>query len=55
MNVSACRYGSPAFISLPHFLYADELRSLVDGMSPDPELHDFFFAVEPVSLIFKST
>ncbi|CAB3235288.1 unnamed protein product [Arctia plantaginis] len=47
MNVSACRYDSPAFISLPHFLYGDELRSLVDGMYPDPELHDFYFAVEP--------
>ncbi|KOB76700.1 Cameo2 [Operophtera brumata] len=23
MNVSACRFGSPAFLSLPHFLYAD--------------------------------
>ncbi|XP_061382843.1 protein peste-like [Danaus plexippus] len=48
MNVSACRYGSPAFMSLPHFLYGDpELRSYVTGLSPDPELHSFYFAIEP--------
>lgn len=48
MNVSACRYGSPAFLSLPHFLHGDpELRELVRGMDPDPDLHSFYFAVEP--------
>ncbi|XP_059055477.1 protein peste-like [Achroia grisella] len=48
MNVSACRYGSPAFISLPHFLYGDpRLRDLVTGMEPDPDKHSFYFAVEP--------
>ncbi|CAH2108669.1 unnamed protein product [Euphydryas editha] len=48
MNVSACRYGSPAFLSLPHFLHGDpELREKVRGLDPDPELHSFYFAVEP--------
>ncbi|KAM3963772.1 LOW QUALITY PROTEIN: scavenger receptor class B member 4 [Aphomia sociella] len=48
MNVSACRFGSPAFISLPHFLHGDpRLRDLVTGMDPDPEKHSFYFAVEP--------
>ncbi|XP_072938810.1 protein peste-like [Epargyreus clarus] len=48
MNVSACRYGSPSFISLPHFLYGDpQLRELVHGLDPDPEKHSFYFAVEP--------
>ncbi|XP_052755026.1 protein peste-like isoform X2 [Galleria mellonella] len=48
MNVSACRFGSPAFISLPHFLHGDpQLRDLVTGMDPDPEKHSFYFAVEP--------
>ncbi|CAH0406780.1 unnamed protein product [Chilo suppressalis] len=48
MNVSACRFGSPTFVSLPHFLRADPaLRAGVDGMKPDPEKHSFYFAVEP--------
>ncbi|KAJ8721182.1 hypothetical protein PYW07_001957 [Mythimna separata] len=48
MNVSACRYGSPAFLSLPHFLHGDaQLRDHVTGMQPDPEAHSFYFAVEP--------
>lgn len=51
MNVSACRFGSPAFLSLPHFLYADPaLREAVEGMAPDPDKHSFYFAVEPVSI-----
>ncbi|KAJ0175857.1 hypothetical protein K1T71_009016 [Dendrolimus kikuchii] len=48
MNVSACRFGSPAFITLPHFLHGDQsLRDMVTGMEPDPEKHSFYFAVEP--------
>ncbi|XP_028159775.1 protein peste-like [Ostrinia furnacalis] len=48
MNVSACRFGSPSFLSLPHFLHGDpELRDMVTGMEPDPEKHSFYFAVEP--------
>ncbi|XP_022814541.1 protein peste-like [Spodoptera litura] len=48
MNVSACRFGSPAFMTLPHFLHGDpQLRELVTGMQPDPDAHSFYFAVEP--------
>ncbi|XP_049696685.2 protein peste isoform X1 [Helicoverpa armigera] len=48
MNVSACRFGSPAFLSLPHFLHGDaQLREFVTGMQPDPDAHSFYFAVEP--------
>ncbi|XP_026732809.1 protein peste-like isoform X1 [Trichoplusia ni] len=48
MNVSACRFGSPAFLSLPHFLDGDpQLREAVEGMRPDPDAHSFYFAVEP--------
>ncbi|CAF4893469.1 unnamed protein product [Pieris macdunnoughi] len=48
MNVSACRYGAPAFLSLPHFLHGDqELRDKVQGLSPDPKKHSFYFGVEP--------
>ncbi|XP_068632464.1 protein peste-like [Battus philenor] len=48
MNVSSCRYGSPSFLSMPHFLHGDPgLLELVNGMEPDPEKHAFTFAVEP--------
>ncbi|XP_041984368.1 protein peste-like isoform X1 [Aricia agestis] len=48
MNVSACRYGSPSFLSLPHFLHGDpDLLDKVEGLAPDPDLHTFYFAVEP--------
>lgn len=51
MNVSACRYGAPAFVSLPHFLYGDPvLRQNLSGLRPDPEKHAFYFSVEPVSI-----
>ncbi|XP_013187176.1 protein peste [Amyelois transitella] len=48
MNVSACRFNSPSFVTLPHFLHADpRLKELVTGLEPDPEKHTFYFAVEP--------
>ncbi|XP_061704075.1 protein peste-like isoform X2 [Cydia pomonella] len=48
MNVSACRYGSPSFISLPHFLHADPaLAAAVSGLQPDEDKHSFYFSVEP--------
>ncbi|XP_063359266.1 protein peste-like [Cydia amplana] len=48
MNVSACRYGSPSFISLPHFLHADPaLAAAVSGLQPDDDKHSFYFSVEP--------
>lgn len=53
MNVSACRYGSPSFLSLPHFLYGDPaLREKVHGLDPNPDLHSFYFAVEPVRVFY---
>lgn len=48
MNVSACRYGAPAFLSLPHFLHGDHaLLAQVQGLDPHPDKHSFYFAVEP--------
>ncbi|KAJ8959906.1 hypothetical protein NQ318_011643 [Aromia moschata] len=48
LNVSACRYGSPAFVSLPHFYKADPYyRDIVEGVAPDAEKHDFFMTFEP--------
>ncbi|XP_046382372.1 protein peste-like isoform X3 [Ischnura elegans] len=48
VNASSCRYGSPAFVSFPHFLHADPYyASLIQGMSPDPKRHSFYITVEP--------
>ena len=49
MNVSACRYGAPVFVSLPHFNRADpNLRDQVIGLNPDDE-HDFSITLEPTT------
>ncbi|CAG9772833.1 unnamed protein product [Ceutorhynchus assimilis] len=48
LDISACRYGSPAFVSLPHFYKADPYyTSLVDGLEPNESRHDFFMIFEP--------
>ncbi|XP_050701794.1 protein croquemort-like isoform X2 [Eriocheir sinensis] len=42
LNAESCRYGSPAFISFPHFLHADPfLLDSVDGLSPNASIHQF--------------
>ncbi|XP_052122947.1 protein peste-like isoform X1 [Frankliniella occidentalis] len=47
-NVSACRYGAPAFVSFPHFHLADPAyRAAVRGMRPSADRHSFFIALEP--------
>ena len=49
MNATACRYGAPAFVSLPHFFKADPiLRNQVEGMNPNAEEHSFYMTIEPV-------
>lgn len=48
MNVSACRFGAPVFISFPHFYAADPYYlDFVDGMHPDKEKHEFYTILEP--------
>lgn len=48
VNASACRYGAPAFISLPHFYKADPYySSLVEGMNPVKDKHEFYIIMEP--------
>lgn len=52
VNASACRYGTPAFITLPHFLHADQsYRDAVEGMEPDKEKHQFKLLFEPKTRI----
>lgn len=42
-NISSCLYGAPVGISLPHFLYADDVyHKTVTGMSPDPVKHEAY-------------
>jgi hypothetical protein len=55
-NISACRYGIPAFISHPHFYKGDPyyLRQL-KGLEPVPNRHRFDVTVEPVSSLLKLT
>lgn len=50
MNISTCRFGTPVFMSFPHFYAADPFYvNQVEGMSPDEEKHKFFMTFEPVS------
>ncbi|KAM3963725.1 scavenger receptor class B member 3 [Aphomia sociella] len=46
LNVSACRYGAPAFVSLPHFLHSDpHYPSKIEGLNPTPD-HNFRLTLE---------
>ena len=52
INITACRYGAPGFISLPHFNKADPvLVNQVNGLNPDNSKHSFDIILEPVLLI----
>ncbi|XP_071050498.1 protein croquemort-like isoform X1 [Onthophagus taurus] len=50
VNVSACKFGAPGFVSRPHFLGADEYYlNSVDGMQPDERKHQMYLTVEPTT------
>lgn len=50
MNVSACRYGSPVFMSFPHYYSADPYYlDHVEGMSPSKDKHEFYITLEPMT------
>lgn len=48
-NNSPCSYGSPTFLSFPHFYLGDPiLRQTVDGIDPpDQEKHELYFTIHP--------
>nr|XP_026489504.1 protein croquemort-like isoform X1 [Vanessa tameamea] len=49
LNVSACKYGAPAFVTRPHFLGMDPYYpSKIEGLKPT-ENHNFKMAIEPVT------
>jgi hypothetical protein len=53
-NISACRYGIPAFISYPHFYKADPYYSRhLKGLEPASNRHRFDVTLEPVSVLSK--
>uniref|UniRef100_A0A0A1WNN1 Protein croquemort n=1 Tax=Zeugodacus cucurbitae TaxID=28588 RepID=A0A0A1WNN1_ZEUCU len=48
MNISSCRFGSPVFMSYPHFYNADPYYTeQIDGMMPEKEKHEFYMILEP--------
>ncbi|KAK2575738.1 hypothetical protein KPH14_012124 [Odynerus spinipes] len=50
LNVSKCKYGAPAVISLPHFYLADSsYKKAVVGMTPSRKKHETFVTVEPTT------
>lgn len=50
INVTACRYGAPVFVSLPHFYKADPLfLDKIEGLMPNDKDHSFSITLEPVS------
>lgn len=47
MNITACSYGSPLFMSSPHFYNADStFLEAVDGLNPIKEKHQSFITLE---------
>lgn len=50
MNISACRYGTPIFMSFPHFYNADPYyTNQVDGLNPSRDKHEFYMILEPLT------
>uniref|UniRef100_A0A1B0GGT1 Plasma membrane glycoprotein cd36 n=1 Tax=Lutzomyia longipalpis TaxID=7200 RepID=A0A1B0GGT1_LUTLO len=45
------RYGSPVFVSFPHFYAADPFYlDQVEGINPSREKHEFFLTIEPMGI-----
>ncbi|XP_055605686.1 protein peste-like [Uranotaenia lowii] len=50
LNISSCRFGSPVFMSFPHFYGADEFYlNQVEGLNPDKSKHQFYMTMEPTT------
>ena len=57
LNAETCRMGSPAFISFPHYLGANEslFDQIESGLTPDPDKHSMFIDIEPVIMQWYRT
>lgn len=50
LNISSCRFGTPVFMSFPHYFNADPFyANQVIGLNASKEKHQFYMALEPVS------
>lgn len=50
LNISSCKFGAPAFVSMPHFYLADpSYANMIVGMKPEKKKHDLSIVIEPVS------
>ena len=50
INITACNYDFPMFMSFPHFYGSDESYSdAVEGLQPEKEKHESFITLEPVN------
>lgn len=50
LNISSCKFGAPAFVSMPHFYLADpSYVEAVTGLSPNKDKHELSVVLEPVS------
>lgn len=50
LNISSCKFGAPAFVSMPHFYLADpSYGEAITGMSPDKQKHEMSLVIEPVT------
>lgn len=49
LNISSCRFGTPVFMSYPHFYNADPYYlNLLEGMKPEKDKHELYMTLEPV-------
>ncbi|XP_071636458.1 protein croquemort isoform X1 [Temnothorax longispinosus] len=50
LNISSCKFGAPAFVSMPHFYLADPgYRENITGMSPNEQKHELSIVLEPTT------
>ncbi len=50
IRIQGCAGGAPVVMSAPHFLHGDPtLWEAVDGLYPDPEIHETYIDIEPTS------
>jgi hypothetical protein len=53
LNIKQLCSGAPVFVSLPHFLNADEdIQNSIDGLKADPAIHTTYLNVEPYTGTF---
>lgn len=53
LNISSCKFGAPAVVTMPHFYLADPSYSMnITGMLPDKEKHELTLILESVSTFY---